>query len=84
MFNTAERELPSQARDSERTIKERSEHWYAGTKLPADESPQVPRNVWMKGAKGWGSGEPLTFAAVQPTKAFVTQTHWLFCCRLLI
>jgi hypothetical protein len=38
----------------------------------------------MKGAKGWGSGEPLTFAAVQPTKAFVTQTHWLFCCRLLI
>lgn len=28
-----------------------------GAKLSPNKSPQVPRNVWMAGAKGWGSGE---------------------------
>ena len=26
-------------------------------KLPSKQSPQVPRDVWMRGVKGWGSGE---------------------------
>ena len=28
-----------------------------GERLSPNQSPQVPRDVWMRGAKGWGSGE---------------------------
>ena len=28
-----------------------------GERLSPNQSPQVPRDVWMRGAKGWGTGE---------------------------